>query len=206
VAFEQLTMSWSNVVKVTTTVVSLKDCIQILRAAPKIEECVFNNITYLGEDGYNLQPIVLPRLSALTLDFREMNVFDDHITRILTAPNLKKLEYIHIHGDVFPAADFVAFMQRSLCHLADLRIRNSFMSAEALRHVLFLDQVALSLEVLYIQLSPPHGIMAQLEVPNPAYHILSPVFPRIESWLFSGPSTTMRPFFNPPPPPPQIGH
>ncbi|EKM83494.1 hypothetical protein AGABI1DRAFT_123822 [Agaricus bisporus var. burnettii JB137-S8] len=196
VALEQLNISWSKVVKVSTTQVSLKDCMEILRAAPQLEECVFNNITHF-EDHCNLEPIVLPRLSALTLDFREVNISNDHITRVLNAPNLKKLEYLHIHGDTFPAGDFVAFMQRSLCQLTHLSIRNSFMTANALRRILYLAQVAPSLEDLYIQLFRSPGTQDNLVTTSPAFHILSPRFPNLASWFFSGPYTTMYSFCYP---------
>lgn len=192
VEFRQLTISWVNVVKVTTTV-SLNDCIKILRAAPNIEECEFNGITFFGDD-FDTTPILSPRLHTLVLDFGELYSTQDHITHILTAPNLRKLEYITQHKDDFPVQNFVSFVERSQCHITDLTIQNPSMSVADVQACLIRPEVAPSLQNLYLKLlSDEENSIVTLKPPR---QIMFNAFPSLQASTFSGPATTIYPFFN----------
>lgn len=190
VVFEQLTIPWRNVTKVTAMNVYLEDCVKILRATSEsVEECIFEGIQYPTQ---NLEhnPITLPRLNLLHLDFKELDVSQDLITQIITAPQLKTLEYTTQGNDAFPVEEFVLCTERSGCALTSLAIIQSCMTVEDLQTCL--TPVAPSLECLELELTSEledHTIVA---IPSP--QVLVHSFPRLRKFNFKGPPTIAQSF------------
>lgn len=191
--FEQLTIPWTKVVKVKTNFVELNDCLRILCAAPNVDYCAFEGILNSGGPETPItEPIFLPRLNLLHLDFGEVNSSGDRITPSITAPDLKILEYVTQHGDSFPAQNFVSFIERSQCNLTDLHIANPSMTAADVYQCLI--RVSQSLEYLDLQL--PSNANQEFVMYTPHQGVLAQAFPRLLYSKFSGPRTVIDPLLH----------
>lgn len=190
IVFEQLTIPWENLTKVTTMSVYMEDCIKILRAtSERVEDCSFEGIL-CSEHNIEPIPIILPRLNRLRLEFTEIDASLDLITQIITAPELKTLEYLTQDNDDFPVDDFVSCIQRSQCRLTTLAIIRPCMTVGELQ--ICLGQVALSVEYLVLDLTSDVGDPFFTTDTTP--QVLVPSFPRLGRFTFKGPTSIIHSF------------
>ncbi|KAF9452583.1 hypothetical protein P691DRAFT_772206 [Macrolepiota fuliginosa MF-IS2] len=191
VNFNQLIISWTSVVKVTTSNLGVNDCLHILRSAPHLEECSFEGILW-PEENQITDTILLSGLKTLFLDFGEMETTQDIITRLVTAPNLEVFEYITEDADEFPTQQFGEFVTRSNCSLTYLSIKKPSMTVEEINQCL--SQVSRSLEFLSLELLSDADVqMTTFEHP---LHVIAGQLPRLKSATFSGPTMVLYPLFN----------
>lgn len=185
IVFEQLTIPWENLTKVTTMIMYMEDCIKILRAASeRVEDCSFEGIL-CSEHNIAPIPIILPRLNRLRLEFTDIDSSQDLITQIITAPELKFLEYLSQHNQPFPVNDFVSCTERSGCALTTLIISRAHMTVDDLRNCL--GRVALSVEHLLLDLTSDEG--DHITMLAPSRQVVARSFPRLQTCLLKGPTT-----------------
>ncbi|KAH9487348.1 hypothetical protein JR316_0001422 [Psilocybe cubensis] len=122
ISWESVPILWNNVTKVKIQGLTVVDCLELLRLAPKLESCTFPRGNPDNVAGHVPLPVVHAKLEELHINEPAPLNFVHALCDALTIPALENLTVQHNVFERLPTDNLLALMKRSSCSLKTAEI------------------------------------------------------------------------------------